>query len=352
MRHGSASLHPWSQLTTGKPAALEEPALAPDVADRLAQLIGCERALLLPSTLHAFVDLFGMLSQTRSAVYVDAGTYPIARWGIERITGRGVRVRFFPRHDADTLQRLLRCDARSHVRSIVVTDGVCPECGRPAPITDYLAALDEHGGCLVMDDTQSLGIFGNDPTSEMPYGRGGGGTLRWHGLRDARVWVVSSLAKAFGVPVAVLAGNRNWVEAFERRSQTRVHCSPPCAAVLHAAARALAINARHGDALRRRLLSRVQRFRARLAEIGLSAGGDVFPVQTLGALPSFDMPALHHALLQRGIHTVLHKSRGGNTPRLSFVLTVNHRDEDIDDAIDHLADVVWRNPARTFRTRR
>ncbi len=337
MQHGSAALPPWSQLTTGKPAALTEPMLAHDVAAALAHLIGCQRAVLAPSTLHAFVDLFGMLGHADSAVYVDAGIYPIARWGIERLAARGIPVRVFPRHAADALRGLLQRHAATRSRPVVVTDGVCSARGRPAPITDYLAALDHYGGCLVMDDTQGLGIFGQAQTPWMPYGQGGGGTLRWHGLRDARVWAVSSLAKAFGVPMAVLAASQRQVETFEQRSQTRVHCSPPSAATLQAAARAIAINQRHGEALRQRLLTRVQRFRARLADIGFAADGGVFPVQTLVSPPSHDMVALHHRLLRCGIHSVLQQPRNGNLPRLSFVLNVNHRDADIDAAVDAVA---------------
>lgn len=342
MRHGSSALPPWRQLTSGKPAALAEPQLARDVADKLAPLIGCERAVVAPSTLHVFMDLFAMLGGSATAVYVDAGIYPIARWGIERIAGRGVPLQIFPRHDADALQLLLRRDARSGRRPVVVADGVCPVAGRPAPIAEYLAALDGYGGCLVMDDTQGLGIFGHDPTRFMPYGQGGGGSMRWSGVTDPRLWVVSSLAKGFGVPLAVLAGNARWVEAFERRSQTRMHCSPPCAATLHAASSAIEINRLQGAALRQRLLARVRRFRARLGAIGLTADGGVFPVQTLVAEPCVDIVVLHAALSHRGIHTVLHQSHIGKVPRLTCILTARHSEEDIDNTVDAVATAMQR----------
>lgn len=341
MRHGSATLPPWRQLTTGKPAALLDPPLARDVAGRLAQMIGCECAVVAPSTLHVFMDLFAMLDGSGTVVYVDAGIYPIARWGIERIAWRGVPVQAFPRHDADTLQLLLRRNAGSGRRPVVVADGVCPVSGRPAPIADYLAALDGHGGSLIMDDTQALGILGHDPSRFMPYGLGGGGSLRWSGLTDPRVWVVSSLAKGFGVPLAVLAGDASRVEAFERHSQTRMHCSPPNAATLGAASSAIGINRRQGAALRQRLLACVRRFRARLREIGLSTQGGVFPVQTLVAEPWMDNVALHGALSRRGVHTVLHQPRAGKEPRITFMLTASHRDEDIDNAVGALAAATW-----------
>jgi 8-amino-7-oxononanoate synthase len=58
IRHPSRSLRPWSQFTTGKPAALELAPGAEAITTVLAELQGCERVTLLPSTLHLFFDLF------------------------------------------------------------------------------------------------------------------------------------------------------------------------------------------------------------------------------------------------------------------------------------------------------
>ena len=54
MGHASHRLPPWERLTTGRPAALAEPALADSVAAQLAALMGCETAVLAPSTLVLF----------------------------------------------------------------------------------------------------------------------------------------------------------------------------------------------------------------------------------------------------------------------------------------------------------
>ena len=206
MHHPSETLEPWEQFTTGMPAALETPDRARALASNLADLQGCEQATLGTSTLHLFWDLFGMLAGEGVAIYMDDGVYPIARWGIERAAAQGVRVRSFPHHDGKTLRRLLERDASSRLRPVVVVDGYCPGCARPAPLVAYWKSAQEFGGYLIMDDTQALGVFGHGPGNALPYGSGGGGMLRWHDLKDRHVLVISSLAKGFGVPVAALAG--------------------------------------------------------------------------------------------------------------------------------------------------
>src|SRR5215213_1360983 len=162
MRHPSGTLRPWRQFTTGVPAALASPALARTTAQALSTLQGCEAATFAPSTLHLFWDLFRVLCVgTETTIYMDAGTYPIAHWGVERVAARGVRVRRFVHHDAQSLAAQIREDERKGARPLVVTDGFCPSCGRLAPIADYLRMARERDGRLILDDTQALGILGH-----------------------------------------------------------------------------------------------------------------------------------------------------------------------------------------------
>ena len=334
LQHPSRLLRPWAQFTTGRPAALASPSDARTVAHKLAILQGCERATLGPSTLHLFWDLFGMLAIGGVDIYMDAGVYPIARWGIERAAMRGAPVRGFPHHDADALQRLLKQAACSRVRPVVVADGFCPGCGEPAPIGEYLGSVREFGGYLVLDDTQALGILGHSPGPGTPYGKGGGGSPRWSGASGADVLVVSSMAKGFGVPMAVLAGNEAMVRRFEATSETRVHCSPPSNPAVHAAERALATNREHGDSLRLRLAQLVRYLRNRLAQAGLFAIGGLFPVQTLAPVPNLDASTLHERLLRLGVRAVLLRARSGQGARLTFIITARHGPSDIDHIVD------------------
>lgn len=90
MRHPSRSLRPWQTLTTGTPAALGTPEVHRRVARELARLQGCRRAVLAHSTLHLIWDLFGMWSRSETVLLVDAGVYPITRWGRRSLTGKRV----------------------------------------------------------------------------------------------------------------------------------------------------------------------------------------------------------------------------------------------------------------------
>jgi len=336
LRHPSWSLRPWNEFTMGKPAALRSPAGANTAAQQLAQLQGCEAATLGTSTLHLFWDLFGLLAQGRVTMFVDAGTYPIARWGVERAAGLGVPTTTFAHHDADALWRQLNHSPASRGRPVVVTDGFCPGCGSPAPLAAYLQYVRVFGGSLVLDDTQALGIFGRAPERAVPYGIGGGGMLPWSNIHGPDVLVVSSLAKAFGVPIAVLAGSRSVIREFENKSKTRMHCSPPSIATIHALERALDINSRFGDRLRLRLLNLIRRFRQGMAAAGFRFIGDLFPVQTLIASENTDVIALYRELLATQVSAVLRSGGRTRVGLLSFLITAKHTSDDVDRATQAL----------------
>lgn len=340
MWHAAWTLRPWAQLTTGKPATLETGRDAQVVARQLARLVGCESATLAASTLHVFWDLFAMLSQSGIAIYLEAGAYPIAQWGVERAAARGVPVIRFDHKDVHALRQALAETPHGNRRPVIVTDGVCTCCGCAAPIAAYHEIVHAQKGWLVVDDTQALGLMGHSHGPEAPYGRGGGGSLQRSGVQCGEVIVVNSLAKALGVPVAMLAGSNAFVGAFEAHSHTRLHCSPPSAAEIHAAQRALALNASQGDHLRRQLAERVRTFRRRLAMAGLRANGGLFPMQTVVLPPDADGGNVYQRLLEQGIQTILHADKGRRAARISFLLTIRHRADEIERAVHVLAEAI------------
>ncbi len=345
LRHPSASLPPWDALTIGRPAALAEPPDAEAVAGGIASLQGCEAATLLPSTLHLFWDLFRVLDDGRVGVLCDAGLYPIARWGAERASSLGMPVHTFAHHDAGALEQAIGRLALAQRRPIVVTDGYCPNCGAPAQIRAYAELARRAGGWLVLDDTQALGILGKGPINSNPYGTGGGGSLRWHGVYGPHIIVGSSLAKGFGAPLAALCGSRALIERFRDNSEARIHCSPPSVATIHAAGQALRLNRRHGETLRRRLLGLVLRLRQRLAAIGLKpVGGLPFPVQSFDAERSSPIARVFRWLRHGGVRALLTRGCEAAAARLTFLVTARHGPADI-DVVARMAAAAGRPPA-------
>lgn len=325
LSHSSSSLVPWSELMDEEGRETQR-----ETANAIAELQSCEAGILAPSSLHLFIDFLGLIQPGHFEIYAEETLYPVARWGIERAASNGASVNTFRHLDADDLSRKLK---QAKTKPLVLANGLCTGCGEPSPVSEYLQCAEQYDGRLLLDDTQALGILGHSPSEVAPYGKGGGGVLRWSGVEPHHVLVISSLAKGFGAPVAVFSGTRHDVERFEAASETLRYCSPPSSAALSAAERALIMNGEQGDPIRVRLASLVRRFRQQVLSIGLSVYGGIFPVQTLGAISGHSPSDLYHRLYKEGVRTILARDPTAGVSRVVFCLTARHQNEDIDSAV-------------------
>lgn len=340
MRHPSTALGAWEALTLGRPAASMAPPGAAQLAAALALLCGCEKASLLPSTLHLFCDLFELLAREPLAILVDGASYPIARIGAERAAARGSALTVFAHADVDAARRLAQAARRQGRRPLILADGYAPGAPGPPPLAAYAALMREAGGYLVLDDTQVIGLSG----------AAGGGSLRLRGVAGPHVMAGSSLSKAFGAPLAVLCASAQLVRRFGQSSQARVHASPPSVASIRAALAALRINRAHGDKLRARLWCRVAQWRLGAAGHGIALRASAFPVQTLAPENEVDAATLHACLRRAGVDAVL--QRAGTQSALSFIVTARHTPGEIERALALLAACLRAQGSSSKRTRR
>lgn len=327
LNHPHAALTPWRALTEGVPAALREPAGVARLARAVASLVGGEEALVWPSTLHLFWDVTSALAERGKAVFVDACAYPIASWGALSAAIKGASVVRFGHHDPSSLGEAL--DRRGARDPIVITDGLCAGCGRSPPLARYRALVEERRGWLVLDDTQAIGVLGEGPCPEAPYGRGGGGSLRRQGITSERVIWAGSLAKGFGAPIAALSGASEVMRRIARDAPTRVHTSPPNAASIAAANRALAINAVSGDVRRLRLAENVRALRACLFSMGLGPSGGAFPIQHVTLGSGAATMRLYERLTQRGVQTALTRARCKAGTAITWLVNASHTARDV-----------------------
>jgi 8-amino-7-oxononanoate synthase len=341
LRHSSGSLTGWTALTTGLPPALGAPRRHQRLAAEVAALQGYQAALLARSTLHGFIDVLHAVNARGTVVLADARVYAIARLAVAAV---GLPCEFFRHHDATDLgAQLARLGPQA--RPVILTDGVCPGCGRVAPLGAYRRLAVTSGGLLAIDDTQAIGVLGAAPDAGSPFGHGGGGSLRWTGVGPERTVCVSSLAKGFSAPLAVIAGDAGLVRLVARKGPLRLHASPPSAADVSAAEAALRINAQVGEQLRARLLRLVRHLRNGLRRLGMPlAAASCLPVQPVGPLPRALALRLADRLAGRGIRLVLQRPEAGTGVLLTWVITARHQERDVAWALAALAAALGRTP--------
>lgn len=321
-------------LTTGRPAAAEHDVGAP-LALRLARAHGAEAGLLGRTSLHVLLDVLATRAPG-SVVVVDEGAYPIGRWAAAAVSAE-TEVVTYAHHDVrDAARRLPRRSG-----AVVLTDGLCGSCLRPAPLVDLADLVERRGAELVVDDTLAAGVLGRRAARATVLGRGGGGTWAWLGSPATGV-MVASLAKGLSAPLAVATGSAQRIRAVRDRGPTRVHAGPPTTSDVHALRGALEDATLDG---RRDSLARcVLRVRRTLVDLGLRPLGVPFPVvATEGG--RHDPLELQRLLIGSGVRTLATTGRCTGRPTLSLCVRHDHGPTELDRLEHALARAVGRRAA-------
>lgn len=329
LKHTKESLSSWQSLTTGMPSALYEPIQNYLLAKKIAQMQGLQMGVAAPSTLHVYIDLFHFFSRLNVALFIDEKIYPVSLYGIEQVMVKKIPVHYFKHLNARHLSYLISKHIYSQKIPVVLTDGWCPQCGKPAPVKDYQNLIEPYGGKLIIDDTQAFGVLGKRSKGN-GYGNGGGGILQWSNAGAANITTVVSLAKAFGVPMAVISGKQTFLKAFVHNSETRASSSPVSNAHVAAGLHAININTISGNEKRVSLYNNVHHLKSELNRIGINLAGSLFPVQTINGLQPKKVFHLYKNLCSNGIKTVLVKGHLHPGPSLSIIIRADHSTEEID----------------------
>ena len=311
-------------LTTGTPAALREVAGSRLPAREIALAHGAERGLLARSSLHALIDVLLTVTEGGGQVLVDEHAYPISHWATAVARARGATVQTFRHHDARDARRL----ASRSGSTVVLTDGWCGGCLRPAPLGGLLAVARGAGGVLVVDDSLAAGVLGRRTTTNRLFGVGGAGTPAWLGVADAELVWVASTAKGLGAPLAVVTGPARVLDRVAAEGPARTHASPPTrcdVAALRSAWRDPTLEAR-----RRRLAGTVLRVRDGLGTLGLRPVGLPVPVVAVDAGGLGSVVALHRRLRVQGVETLVVRAACRGRAQLTICLRADHTGRDVD----------------------
>lgn len=306
---------------------LSEADSARQVGAAVAASQGTQSGIVARSTLHALTDVLGTLARRGDVIAVDAASYPITQTAVLTATAKGAIVWRYPHH------RPGRLTAPPGRRLLVVTDGWCPGCNRPAPLRELRRLARACGGAVVVDDSLAFGVLGS--RAQGRWFGDGAGTPRWAGVdHDGIIWV-ASMAKAYGAPLAVTTGDQDTIERLAREGGNRIHSSPPSAADLAAASTALSAR-RAGRVRRARLEASVRHLRVALRDAGLPVNGLPFPLVSIPLSSTSEGRRWWYWLRERGLRTVLQDSRCRAGTLLSLLVRADHSDRDIDRLVIEL----------------
>ncbi|HTU25758.1 MAG TPA: 8-amino-7-oxononanoate synthase [Pirellulales bacterium] len=223
----------------------------------LAELLGTEAALVMPSGFAANVGTICALVGSGDAVYSDSKNHASLIDGC-RLSRAETFV--YPHGDCRALEAML-AEAGKFARKLIVTDSLFSMDGDFAPLTHLVELADRFGAMLMVDEAHATGVFG----------RRGSGLVEQFCLAESVPVRVGTLSKALGSSGGFVAGSRPLVDWLINRVRPYVFSTAHPAAASAAATAALGIVAAE-PWRRERLLAEAAELRSRLEAQGWNIG--------------------------------------------------------------------------------
>lgn len=305
-------------------------ALHKDLEAAIAGYVGFEDAILFASAFDANGGLFETLLTDQDAIVSDGLNHASIIDGVR--LSKAERRRFAP-GDMGELEDQLSAARAAGARTILIaTDGVFSMDGHIADLGAITALADRYDALVMVDDCHATGVLGD----------GGRGTAAFRNVEGRIDILTGTFGKALGGAMGgFVAARRDVVELLRQRARPYLFSNALAPAVCGAALAAIAIaRSAEGAALRSRLFSNTQRFRAGMAGAGftlLAGEHPIVPVMLGDARRAQD---LAHALLERGVYVT-----GFSFPvvpvgqaRIRTQLSAAHTFDQIDHAVAAFAE--------------
>ncbi len=294
----------------------------------IAAFVGTEASLCLVSGYLTNMTVVGHLLGSRDLLLIDELSHNSIVTGA---SGSRARTIAFRHNDLDHLEEILRIERGAHGRCLIVVEGLYSMDGDVPDLPRLLAMKNAHDCWLMVDEAHSIGVLGAT-------GRG----LSEHWGTDPRAvdLIIGTLSKSLvscGGFIAAEARVLEWLHFTLPGFVFSVGMAPPAAAAAGTALRIL----REEPWRIARLHAISQHFIAEADRLGLDTG----PSIGHGVVPVLfrdngETVACAEALLRRGFYCppIIQVGVPRDQPRLRFFLSVQHREEDVTEALETVAE--------------
>ena len=223
-----------------------------------------------------------------------------------------------------TARREGRADGQPFRAILVVTDGVFSMDGDIAPLPAIVAAAEEHGAAVFVDDAHASGVLG----------RNGRGSVDHFDLHGRVAIQVGTLSKAMGVLGGYVAGSQTLREMLVQRARPFLFSTSHPPAVAAACLAAIHVLEDEPELIER-LWSNTRRFKAELARLGFDTGVSETPITPVMVGDSATAIRFADRLLDEGVWatSVVYPTVALDGARLRTIVTAAHSDDELDTCL-------------------
>ncbi len=299
-----------------------------DLEAELAAFKGTEAVLTFQSGFSANTGVIPTITGEQDLIVSDALNHASIIDGM-RLSKAPRKV--FAHRDVDALRQVL-AEARQegglaglpHRLILVVTDGVFSMDGDIAPLPGIVAAAEEFGAAVMVDDAHASGVLG----------RNGRGTVDHFGLHGRVAIQVGTLSKAVGVLGGYVAGSQALRDMLIQRSRPFLFSTSHPPAVAAACREAIRVLEEEPELIER-LWQNTRRFKAELARLGFDTGASETPITPVMMGDSDVAGRFSARLFEEGIFAqpVVYPTVALDKARIRTIVTAAHTNEMLDTAL-------------------
>lgn len=322
-------VHPsWCRLVAS-------PFLYNEVEEKLADLVGTEATIILPTVtlisigvLPALVGKSGVLTLDKSAHETMYEAAKIAR-------DSGAILESFAQDDFPALEEILK-KYKDNPRKVIMVDGVYSMTGDYADLPKLVEIAKKYDALIYIDDAHGFGVVGGNPDENMPLGYKGNGIVKHFGINYENILYVGGCSKAFSSLAAFVACS-NATKSFIKAFATPYDLSGPCpTASLATLFKGLEINEKRGDQYRKKLWELTDKAIKGLRNLGFKVVNKTgFPIVSVHIGNTEDLIETGNILYDEGILVTVAPypmvKKGQEVHRLTF--TAANTDGEIDQLL-------------------
>ena len=240
----------------------------------------------------------------------------------------------FPHKDTAALRELLR-EAREkgrpdaggapHRLILVVTDGVFSMDGDIAPLPAIVAAAEEFGAAVMVDDAHASGVLG----------RNGRGTVDHFDLHGRVHIQVGTMSKAMGVLGGYVAGSRALREMLIQRARPFLFSTSHPPAVAAACVASIHVLLEQPELIDH-LWANTTYFKGELRRLGFDAGVSETPITPVMMGDSARAQRFSQRLFEEGVfaQAVVYPTVALDKARIRTIVTAEHTKEQLDRCLE------------------
>jgi glycine C-acetyltransferase len=240
----------------------------------------------------------------------------------------------FPHKDTAALRELLRT-ARENGRVdaggqpyrliLVVTDGVFSMDGDIAPLPEIVAAAEEFGAAVMVDDAHASGVLG----------RNGRGTVDHFGLHGRVHIQVGTMSKAMGVLGGYVAGSQALRDMLIQRARPFLFSTSHPPAVAAACIAAIHVLQEEPELIDR-LWANTIYFKGQLKRLGFDTGASETPITPVMMGDSATAGRFSGRLFEEGVfaQAVVYPTVALDKARIRAIVTAEHSTEQLDRCLE------------------